>query len=142
MKTTILTVSLSGLLLILMFVLFLSGEKSPPSTQSDSASITYLAPTISNSGDQVLEPGSYDIKWESKNIDVVVVSVVNSEMSSGDSLLVIESSGPIDAQLGQYTIYVPASTEPGSKKYHFSLLGASGEQIYKAESPSFVVVTK
>jgi len=140
MQTKLIIALLVSLVLVTFLVTIEIDEKTNL-TLSNEPYITYLAPEISSSGNQVLESGSYEVRWESQNLENIVVSLIDSEMSSGDSVLVSHTSGPIDASLGKYTLYIPSLTGSGVKRYHFLLGGIRNGQIYAAESPSFLVVT-
>ena len=113
---------------ILLVVAYVIGKQAIP--------LIYLSPIISNTGDQILKPGPYEVAWKAIGLDKVVVSIIDSEKSTDKTVMMVMTSGPVDATSGSYTIEVPESFPPRTKKYQFVIIADGG--IFVKSNPFIV----
>lgn len=108
----------------------LTGVRCSATTEVNNTlkSVTLLSPLISSSGNQVVKPGTYDIKWKALNIEDISI-VIKEEGGK-----VIVSSGSVKASLGSYSIQIPevVTTKGVQPKYSIVLFDSENKIITKS----------
>ena len=86
-----------GILILLLVVAYVVGRQNMPS-------LTLISPTIY---DQVLKPGPYEVKWEAVGLKEITVAIIDSDKSTTGTVMLISTSGPIDASKGSFVTEIP-----------------------------------
>lgn len=94
-----------ALFLIYSYFVGLQVRKDQAALDAQEPTVTLLAPTISATGEQVLKPGRYEVRWKATNPNKTTGLVV--ALKKGLSTENLVESEPMPTSLGRYSLDIP-----------------------------------
>lgn len=95
-------IGLGVVVLVVLISAYIVGSKNMPS-------ISFSIPALSSG--KPLSPGPVEVTWKVNKIDKVTVALVDADRSNGESMMLLGTSGPLDALTGSYTMELPITSK-------------------------------